>query len=135
MRSTLVAPDNIEFVWPSVEKFIQSAFTKQEGDDTVETVVAMLQSRDAQLWVAHNGAGIKGAAVTRTATVPGGRKILFCMACGGVDFHEWDFALGDIEKFAKANDCDAVRITGRPGWRIYKKHGYKEPFVVLEKVL
>ncbi len=135
MRSTLVAPGNIELVWPAVEKYIHSAFTKHEGDDTIETVVVLLSNKEAQLWVAHNGGGIKGAAVTRIATVPSGRKILFCMACGGVDFHEWEFTLGDIEKFAKANDCDAVRITGRAGWRVYKKRGYVEPFVVLEKVL
>lgn len=135
MRSTLVAPDNISFIWPAIEGFIRSAFTKHEGDDTEETVLAMLGRQEAQLWVAHNGSGIKGVAVTRVATVPNGRRILFCMACGGVDFQEWEFTLGDIEKFAKANDCNAVRITGRLGWRVYKKRGYREPFVVLEKVL
>lgn len=90
MRSTLVSPANIEFIWPSVEKYIHSAFTKHEGDDTEETVIALLLRNEAQLWVAHNGSGIKGAAVTRIATVPTGRKICFCMACGG-----WSFRSGN----------------------------------------
>ncbi len=135
MRSTLVAPDNIAFIWPAIEGFIHSAFTKHEGDDTEETALAMLERREAQLWVAHSGSGIRGAAITRIATVQSGRKVCFCIACGGTNFEEWEFTLGDIEKFAKANHCDAVRITGRAGWRVYKKRGYKEPFVVLEKVL
>lgn len=135
MRSTLVAPDNIELVWPAIEGYIHSAFTKHEGDDSEESVIALLSRNEAQLWVAHNGAGIKGAAITRIATVSNGRKICFCMACGGVDFQEWEHTLGDIERFARVNHCNAVRITGRPGWKVYKKRGYKEPFVLLEKVL
>ena len=135
MRCTIVAQSNVEFIWSSVEHFIQAAFTKQESDDTVETATALLRSGGAQLWIAHNGRGIKAALVTRLATTNSGRRICFCMACGGADFEEWEHCLAEVEKFAKANTCEAVRITGRRGWRLYKKHGYKEPFIILEKAL
>ena len=136
MRSTLVAPDTISYIWPQVERFIHSAFTKHAGDDSEASVLSLLGRGEAQLWIAHSGAGIKAAAVTRLAVTNSGRKICFCMACGGEDFDEWEHTLGDIEKWARKQGCDAVRITGRPGWRVYKKRsGYKEPFVILEKAL
>lgn len=135
MRATLVAPETISYIWPQVEKFIASAFTKHVGDETEKDALDLLEAGNAQLWVAHDGRGIRGAAVTRLATVPNGRRICFCMACGGVGFSEWADCIGAIEKFAKANKCDAVRLSGRRGWRVYKPLGYKEPFVILEKVL
>ena len=136
MRATIVAQSNIEFIWSSVEKFISDAFNKHDGDETEEDTRKLLEEGKAQLWIAHDGRGIRAAAVSRLATVPNGRRICFVMACGGEGFDEWARpGIAEIEKFAKANNCDAVRLSGRRGWRVYKKHGYKEPFVILEKAL
>ncbi len=135
MRCTIVSQSNVEFIWSSVEHFIKAAFTKQDSDDTEETVRELVSTGGAQLWIAHNGRGIRAALVTHLATVNNGRRICFCMACGGEGFDEWKHCLAEVEKFAKANTCDAVRITGRRGWRLYKQNGYKEPFIILEKAL
>ncbi len=136
MRATIVAQSNVEFIWSSVERFIHSAFTKHVGDETEEDARELLRIGKAQLWIAHDGRGIRAAAITRLATVPSGRRICFCMACGGEEFEEWaQVGIKEIEKFAKANNCDAVRLSGRRGWRECKKYGYTEPFVILEKVL
>ncbi len=135
MRSTLVAPDTIGYIWPQVEKFIHSAFEAGIGDDTKDSVLAMLGRGEAQLWIAHNGAGIKAAAVTRMAAIASGRRVCFCVACGGEEIETWKDCLKDIERYARKQGCDAIRLSGRAGWKIYKKQGYKEPFVVLEKAL
>ena len=136
MRSTLVAPDTIGYIWPQVEKFIHSAFETEIGDDTEADVVAMLGRGEAQLWIAHNGAGIKAAAISRMAVMPNGKKVCFYVACGGKDIAEWEDCIDDIEKYAQKHGCDKARATGRPGWKkIFKERGYKEPFIVLEKVL
>ncbi len=136
MRCTIVAQSNIDYIWSSVERFIKAAFTKHTGDDSEEGVLELLRLGKAQLWIAHDGRGIRAAAITRLATVSNGRRICFCVACGGEDLGEWSRAgITEIEKFAKANNCDAVRLSGRKGWRVYKEHGYKEPFVILEKAL
>ncbi len=136
MRSTLVAPDTIGYIWPQVEKFIHSAFEAGIGDDTKDSVLGMLERGEAQLWIAHNGAGIKAAALTRMATVSNGKHICFCIACGGEEIETWQDCIGDIEEYARKQGCDALRLSGRAGWKIYiKKRGYKEPFVILEKAL
>jgi hypothetical protein len=135
MRGTLVSPGNVEYIWPSVKKYIHSAFEAGIGDDTEESVIRLLFRRDAQLWVAHDMAGVMAAAITRVCVVNNGRKICFCIACGGQDFPEWEHTIEDIEKWAKAQGCDAVRISGRLGWRAYRKRDYKQPFIILEKAL
>ena len=136
MRSTLVAPDTIGYIWPQIERFIHSAFEAGIGDDTEGKIVALLARGDCQLWVAHNGAGIKAAAITRMAIMDNGRRILSVLACGGEELKTWESCLGDIEKFARRQGCDAVRLSGRPGWqKIYKKRGYIEPFVIIEKAV
>ena len=136
MRATIVAQSNVDFIWSSVERFIKAAYTKHVGDETEEDAKKLLEEGKAQLWIAHDGRGIRAAAITRLATVPNGRRICFAMACGGEGVEEWKSHLGDIEKFAKQNKCDAVRLSGRRGWRtVFKPQGYKEPFVILEKAL
>ncbi len=136
MRCTIVAQSNIEFIWSSVEHFIKSAYTKHFGDETETDTLELLRLGKAQLWIAHDRRGIRAAAITRLATMPNGRRICFCMACGGEGFEDWAAqGIREIEKFAKVNTCDAVRLSGRKGWREFKKHGYIEPFVILEKAL
>jgi hypothetical protein len=137
VKATIVAQSNIEFIWPSAERFISDAFNKHTGDETEEDTKKLLEAGEAQLWIAHDGRGVRAAAVTRLATVPSGRRVCFCMACGGNGISEWlEVGMREIEKFAKANKCDLVRLSGRRGWReAFKPLGYKEPFVILEKAL
>ena len=137
MRCTIVAQSNIEFIWSSVEHFISDAYNKHSGDETEEDTKKLLEAGGAQLWIAHNGRGIQAAAVTRLALMPSGRRVCFCMACGGQGLAEWlSVGMREIEKFAKANKCDLVRLSGRRGWRkAFKPLGYQEPFVILEKAL
>ncbi len=137
MRCTIVAQSNVEFIWSSVERFISDAFNKHNGDETEEDTKKLIELGKAQLWIAHDRRGIRAAAVTRLATVPNGRRVCFCMACGGQGLAEWlEAGMKEIEKFAKANKCDLVRLSGRRGWReAFKPLGYKEPFVILEKVI
>ena len=135
MRGTLVSPGNVGLIWPQVEKYIHAAFEAGIGDDTEKSTLSLLFKGDAQLWVAHEGAGIKAAAISRICTVNNGRKICFLIACGGEDFPDWEQTIVDIEKWARAQGCDAVRISGRLGWRAYRKRGYEQPFIILEKAL
>ena len=135
MRGTLVSPGNIGLIWPQVEKYIKSAFEAGIGDDTEKSALSLLFKGDAQLWVAHEGAKIQGARITRNCVVNNGRKICFTIACGGEDFASWVHLMDDVERWAKNQGCDALRISGRAGWRILKKRGYFEPFVLIEKAL
>ena len=135
MRSTIVASATVGYIWPLVEKYVKSGFEWGRGDETYEDVVAQINAGDAQLWVLHHNAEVRGAGVTRVVTMRTGRKICACIAYGGADLADCKYILKDVERFAKRNGCTAVRITGRRGWAVLKECGYKEPFMCLEKEL
>ena len=140
MRSTIVEPATVDYIWPQVERFIKAGFTwgrgkHGRGDETLENTLGALREGRCQLWVMHNGRGLRGAGVTKVEVLPTGRKICVTISYGGECLSECGHILKDVENFAKANGCSAVRITGRPGWRVFKKYGYKEPFICLEKEL
>jgi hypothetical protein len=91
-----------------------------------------------------NGTAIKAAAVTQLSAVNGVR---FCtiVACGaspskpagrrrGRDRDEWLPLLAGLERYAKAEDCKAMRIFGRRGWERVLPD-YKAARVLLEKEL
>ncbi len=138
MRSTIVTLATIEYAWPSVEKYIKAGFDWGDGgrgDDTLENVHKALLAGHCQLWVMHNARGIRGACAAKIDTLPTGRKIYVTISHSAESLDETLLGLKELEKFAKANGCTAIRITGRRGWAVLKKHGYKEPFICLEKEL
>jgi hypothetical protein len=92
-----------------------------------------IQSGDALAWIAWNGLVIKAAAVTQLSTIHGER---FCtiVACGGQRRNEWLSLLADLERYAMAEGCKAMRIFGRRGWERLLPD-YKPARVILEKEL
>ena len=101
---------------------------------------AVLAGR-ALVWIAWDprsrpGAGgpsIKAAAVTQLSTV-GGHRFCTIVACGGNDRNEWLPLLAGLERYAKTENCKAMRIFGRRGWeRVLPE--YKRARVLLEKEL
>ena len=134
MRCTLVAKENISYAFSLVEKFLRPAFDVP-CDELFDSALKDLFTGDAHLWVAHDKTGVLGAAISRLLILQNKKKICQVVACGGKEMPLWIGCLGHIEKFAKQNDCKALRISGRPGWKLLKAHGYQEPFIILEKGL
>lgn len=127
-----VPPDKVKALWPVVGAFIQSAMERGRLTD-VEAVTAALDKGALLLWVAWDGFAIQAAAVTELSQVNGER---FCtiVACGGKDRHQWMPLLADLEQYARAESCKAMRIMGRKGWvRVLKD--YSVTRVILEKEL
>jgi hypothetical protein len=86
-----------------------------------------------QLWIVWDGAKIIAAAVTSLGLV-NSEKTCTIVACGGDDFQCFGHFINDIEQFAKAEGCAAVRINGRQGWK-RALTGYDLQSVVLRKEL
>ena len=129
MIAFCVDPEMVPQAWPHVSHLIKAAC--QYGDDTFETTEQDVLSGGALLWLACQGTKVLGAAVSKIWKSPK-YKICSVLAVGGESLHEWKQCLADIEAYAKTENCDLVRLSGREGWRrIFTD--YEQPWIVLEK--
>lgn len=135
MTDTLVCvdPAQIDRIWPHVSHLIDAAFETGIGDDKPETLKADLDAGLALLWVVWDGKGLLAAATTKIVTLPT-KKLCVLTAAAGRELHRWRRFIADLEMYAKAEQCDGIRLTGRPGWKAYFRD-YKQPWICLEKDL
>lgn len=127
-----VPPDQVHIAWPGVAGMVRAAM-KRADLGSFELIRKAVLRGEALLWLAIESGEISACCVTQLA-VTEWRKVCELVACGGSEMDRWLWMLGTIEKYAKAEGCDAVRITGRNGWaRVLPDY---RPFrVVLEKGL
>jgi hypothetical protein len=127
-----VDPARIRKFWPHVLPLIAAAMKRGGITDLADVERAVLGGH-ALVWIAWNGAAIKAAAVTQLSTV-NGERMCTIVACGGSDSKEWLPLLAELERYAKAEHCRAMRIFGRRGWERLLPD-YKPARVLLEKEL
>ena len=121
--------------WELALATLAKAFEPGMADETFDMLVGDLFGSRSLLWLAHTGQEVHGAATTKVVCYPNGRLVCVITACAGHSFKAWRHGLQEIEKYAKARGCAAVRLSGRPGWKILKSDGYREPWIMLEKEL
>ena len=127
----VVPQDHVCLIWTKVKGWIKAAM--ERGDlgkfDCVEHDVLSGQSL---LWVSFSGQ-IEMAAVTQVSLTEKS-KVCTIIATGGQGLESCVSGIKQIEQYAKAEGCDAVRIFGRKGWQRVLKD-YRAPKVLLEKRL
>ena len=128
MRSqvSLVPPQMIDQVWPSVERYLADSAEYTYGRYTVDDIKDTITDYDHHLWIAFNDSVVKGAVVTNIITYPR-KKCLSMVFCGGIDVREWrDQMISMLQAWAFDNNCDSIECTGRPGWaKILANNGHK----------
>ncbi len=131
MMAVCVDPAKINAVWPHFKHFIESAIEKadiSEPNDFAKLEASTLGGKSL-LWLAYDGERVVAASVTEL--VDGICKIV---ACGGSDLKSFLPCLRAIEQFAKDENCRAIRITGRRGWRRVLKN-YRIKAEIIERKL
>jgi hypothetical protein len=127
-----VDPARIREFWTHALPLIAAAMKRGGITDLADVERAVLAGH-ALVWIAWNGAAIKAAAVTQLSTV-NGERMCTIVACGGSNGKEWLPLLAGLERYAKAEDCKAMRIFGRRGWERLLPD-YKPARILLEKEL
>ena len=104
--------DQIPLVWTRVRPLIMRAL-EYSTSHTIDDVAAGLDRGDMQLWVYGD---FQAAMVTQ---IHDGKKGRFCLllALAGEPFDDYAHHLSDIERWAKSEGCEELRIYGRMGWR------------------
>jgi hypothetical protein len=127
-----IDPAHVSRVWPLVAHLIRAAMRKgriSEFADVEEAVLAGTQL----LWVAADRQAIWAAAVTQLSRA-NGETFCTIVACGGRERARWLPLKAELEKFAKAEGCAAIRIHGRRGWA-REFPDYRLTRILLEKDL
>jgi hypothetical protein len=127
----LVEPHQLPQAWVMVGDMIKAAMEKLDVGDA-GVVERELFAGEALLWLAWDGEA-RAAAVTQIGKA-NGSKICTIVGCGGHGIKEWLPLIHGIEFYAKREDCRAMRIIGRPGWK-RALPDYKPIGVVLERTL
>ena len=138
-----IDPARIHEFWPHIAPLIKAAMVRGAITDFAEVEAAVLAGR-ALVWIAWNGAAIKAVAVTQLSTV---HRERFCtiVACASgrlrpssrtkrQDRSEWLPLLAGLERYAKSENCRAIRIFGRRGWERLLPD-YRPARVLLQKEL
>jgi hypothetical protein len=127
-----VPPDRVGAVWPLVAVRLERAMRRGDCGDYA-AVRRAVHDGGMLLWLAWDGTAIIAAAVTELARL-NGRKICTIVACGGEGWPRFGALIAGLEKFARAEGCEAVRIVGRKGWaRVLPDYAIKR--IILEKAL
>lgn len=121
----LIGTNDLDSVWGMALSHLKKCFK----DDDPETVREFIRSGTYQLWMTEGA-----AATTAIATFPVG-KVLTVVHLGGENMFGWlKEGLEAIERFAREQNCDRIRINGREEWsRVLP--GYSRIAVTTEKVL
>jgi hypothetical protein len=109
-----IDPERVHQFWPCVEPLIARAMA-HSSVSSLDGIACAVHAGRALLWIVWNGEEIKAAVVTELGTVDG-KRLCTIAACGGRDSDEWLPLIADLEKYARAEGCKAMRIFGRRGW-------------------
>jgi hypothetical protein len=127
-----IDPAHVSRVWPLVAHLIRAAMRKGRISEFADVEAAVLAGTQL-LWVAADRRAIWAAAVTQLSRA-NGEKFCTIVACGGRERARWLPLKAELEKFAKAEGCTAIRIHGRRGWA-REFPDYRLTRILLEKEL
>lgn len=127
-----VPPDRVKEIWPHVLHLIAKAMERGRMG-RFEDVQTDVLGGNAFLWLAIENGSVLASAVTKVTNEPG-ERLCTIVACGGYAFERWGRLIEGLEKYARAENCVAVEICGRPGWSRALK-GYRTTKVIIRKGL
>lgn len=118
---------------PLVEDLIKAAVKSMRGRMDYEDVVALLYSKQWQLWVAGVGDKIECCVITEIV-VYSKMKVCSIHICTGKNRYHWQSFITILENWAISQGCKAIEAIARKGWsRILKD--WEPTHVFIEKQL
>jgi hypothetical protein len=131
VRLAMVPEHMISAIWPVALPFLKAA--EEEGSlQAVNDWLGDCINGKAQLWVVVSDVDtVEGAGVTRLVGAPGG-KLCIIEAFGAKRGN--DELLGTVERWAKDEGCNMMRVYGRLGW-MRRLKDYRPTGVILDRTL
>ena len=127
MKLLAVPPDRVGDFWPIAVGHISAAMARN-GITPLDDVQADVFNGFALLWLAVEDDIVHGAGVTKLCG-----DICEIVAWGCDKQSRCTALLTEIEEYARAEGCTAVRLVGPRAWQ--RITGYDRKAVILEKVI
>lgn len=127
-----VAPQYADKLLGQVGPWIKEAI-RRGGISDYEPLERAIRSGMALMWLAVRDQKILAVAVTELQG-SAGRKVCLVSAVAGRSRDEWLCLSAGIEKYAKAEGCQALQAVGRQGWKRVLPD-WKLKSIVIEKDL
>ena len=127
-----VDPKHAHMYWGAAAALIRKAMERGGMGDCAD-VEHDVRNGASLLWFAYEGTDILAAAVTQLNMIQGKRTCTI-VACGGEGFEKFGHLRERLETYARAENCSAMRVNGRPGWARLLPD-YRTKCVILEKAL
>ena len=139
MELVRIPTQELEKVWPLIEKDIKNALSYSSQLTDSEFVFEIAKKGKFQVWVLwdknkeQTNEKYFGVVITEIIKRKFG-KVCHIYIMTGRQRHKWQYLIKDIEEFAKKEDCLMMELIARPGWqKILNNFGYNRTHVVLEK--
>jgi len=114
---------------------IAEALKRSNSDFTSAHIKQKIDDGKAQLWIIFDD-NLLAVGTTELSTLENGRKLCVVSTLAGEDMALWDHLWEQFEQLAREQRCDGLQVVGRVGWvRYLRDRGFRQPWVVLEKVL
>jgi hypothetical protein len=136
-RLYLVPKDDLDFYWPLVCKYIQSALDLSNGESDIEDILKMLQEEELGLWIAWSQELKRPVAccTTMIQDYPK-KKVCTIVHFGGDTFLEVGNLIPKIQRYAKEQGCQSMRVYGRKAWvKRLTSYGFDYRFTCVESAL
>jgi len=133
VRAHLLAPEDVAYVWEEVVPLLAKVVPHTEGELEPDDYIEPLTHGDMQLWVVIENKHVNAALVTQIVPYPQ-KKVLRLISLAGEDFQEIKDFLEMVEVFALKNECSALEMWGRKGWKKLLSD-WKDSYIVYTKDL
>ena len=117
MKTHLISAEDVPYIWDDVAPMLHRVKEHSEGELEIDDFLDHLTMGGMQLWIATEDKEIIMSAVTQIISYPQ-KKILRVIALAGENFREvHDNCINMVEAFAIKNQCSALELWGRKGWK------------------
>ena len=116
MKAHIVQPEDIAYIWEEVAPLLDKVKEHTEGELETDDFLEPLTHGNMQLWIATEDKDIHAVMVTQFVIYPQ-KNILRIISLAGDDFEKIRNFQEIIEGFAIKNECTALEMWGRKGWK------------------
>ena len=116
MKAHIVQPEDVAYIWEEVAPLLEMVKEHTEGELETDDFLEPLTHGNMQLWIATEDKDIHAVMVTQFVIYPQ-KNILRIISLAGDDFEKIRNFQEMIEGFAIKNECTALEMWGRKGWK------------------